>query len=91
MRKIEAKSSASVTFSIKLILTPEEASALDAIVGYGSEPFLKVFYEHMGKSYLQPYERDMISLFKTIKENIPNEISKIKTAKEAINNALKDF
>lgn len=48
-------------------LTPLEAGALDALVGYGIEPFLKVFYEHMGESLLKPYEGGMRSLFETIK------------------------
>jgi hypothetical protein len=40
---------------VHLSMTLEEAKALDALAGYGADGFLKVFYEHMGRAYLQPY------------------------------------
>jgi hypothetical protein len=43
-----------------------EARALEALVGYGIEPFLKVFYEHMGRAYMQPHEQGLRSLFDSI-------------------------
>ena len=52
---------------VTLVLNESEARALDAIVGYGAEPFLKAFYEHLGKAYLQPYERGLRSLFESVR------------------------
>jgi hypothetical protein len=89
--KIVAQAKAEVNFTIKFTLTQSEAAALEAIAGYGHEPFLKVFYEHMGKSYLQPHEVGMKNLFARIKETLPREISKIDAAREAINEALSKF
>lgn len=89
--KVKSNSKAQVEFSISLTLTVGQAKALDAIVGYGVEPFLKVFYEHMGKSYLQPHETEMKKLFEQIKEELPKEVHKIETARKAINEALKNF
>lgn len=74
-----------------MLLTKGEALALDAIVGYGIEPFLKVFYEHMGKAYLQPHEKEMKKLFERVKSELPREVKKIETAQKAINEALKNF
>lgn len=91
MEKIKAKATAQLEFTIKLVLTPGEASALDAIVGYGTDPFLKVFYEHMGKAYLQPHEKEMKNLFETIKTSLSPELYKIKKAREAINAALTEI
>ena len=52
---------------ITLALSMEEAAALDAIVGYGVEPFLKVFYSQMGEAYLKPYEKGLRSLFESVR------------------------
>jgi hypothetical protein len=91
MEKIKSQAKASVEFSIDFTLTKSEAQALDAIVGYGVEPFLKVFYEHMGKAYLQPHEKAMRALFERVKNDLPREVSKIEAATDAINEALKKF
>lgn len=91
MEKIKGVAQATVEFTIKFTLTKGEALALDAIVGYGVDPFLKVFYEHMGKSYLQPHEKEMRKLFERVKSCLPIEVRKIETAQKAINEALKDF
>ena len=32
---------------VTLVMTEAEAKALDALVGYGPQNFLKVFYEHL--------------------------------------------
>ncbi|GAG09337.1 unnamed protein product, partial [marine sediment metagenome] len=46
-----------VHYECTLRLTEEEMRALDALTGYGFRPFLKVFYEKMGRHYLEPYEK----------------------------------
>ncbi len=56
-----------VHFTVEATLTEGDLRALDALAGYGTDAFLKVFYEHMGKHYLQPHERDLRSLFEKIK------------------------
>lgn len=91
MEKIVGNAKAQVEFSIKFTLTKGEAQALDAIVGYGVEPFLKVFYEHMGKAYLQPHEKEMRKLFERVKSDLPKEIYKIEKAQQAIEEALTEF
>lgn len=47
-------------------LNESELRALDALVGYGVQPFLKVFYEKLGKAYLGPHEDGLRSLFANI-------------------------
>lgn len=64
MAKLEGRPVLSL--SIVVVLTEEEAAALDALAGYGVESFLKVFYEKMGKAYLQPHEAGLRSLFDSI-------------------------
>lgn len=60
-----------VDMKVTLELNEREANALDALVGYGTDAFLKVFYEHMGKAYLQPHEAGLRALF----EKITSEVS----------------
>ena len=60
-----------IQIEIRLILTEEEAAALSAIAGYGIDAFLEVFYDKMGKSYLQPHEEGLRSLFESAYGNIP--------------------
>lgn len=53
---------------IHFVLNETEAKALDALAGYGTDNFLKCFYTHMGKAYLEPHERGLRSLFEKIKD-----------------------
>lgn len=46
-----------------LLLTEAEARALDGLCGYNFEEFIKVFYEKMGKHYLEPHEAALKTLF----------------------------
>lgn len=62
--KTQARITTSITFT--QTFTEAEARALEALVGYGIEPFLQVFYTHLGKHYLQPHEAGLRSLFGNI-------------------------
>jgi hypothetical protein len=56
----------SVETVCSLQLNDEEVAALDALVGYGIESFLNVFYEKLGRAYLEPHEGGLRSLFKAV-------------------------
>jgi hypothetical protein len=90
MKTITIKSNVNIEFSINLSLTLGEAQALEAIVGYGIDPFLEVFYK-LGKAYLEPHEEGMKELFKKVWSELPTEIAKIQSAQKAINEALLKF
>lgn len=72
-----------VEVDVNLKLTMVEAQALDALSGYGIKPFLEVFYTHMGKNYLEPHEAGLVSLFETIRGNLPPIIERYKKARTA--------
>jgi hypothetical protein len=57
-----------VDFQVNFILNETEIRALDALAGYGIKPFLDVFYEKLGKSYMEPYADGLTSLFEKIQE-----------------------
>ena len=63
---IEHRASIKAYFVIEL--TEQQAGALDALVGYGTDTFLEVFYKHLGEAYLKPYEAGLRSLFEEIRE-----------------------
>lgn len=82
-----------VTGEVTLVLTEEEAGALDALVGYGFEPFRDAFYEKLGKeklgkAYLQPYEKGLKSLFETVRSgegSVSHFLQQLKLARAVFN------
>lgn len=87
--EMEIKPKIKVEYEITLNLTEVEARALDALVGYGHEGFLKVFYEHMGKHYMKPHEAGLISLFKTVQSIMPRQLKIVDDARKGIQEGLK--
>jgi hypothetical protein len=77
-----------VTWTLTLELNEAEAQALDAIVGYGDDEFLKVFYQHMGKAYLAPYEDGFRSLSKAIREQLQPQLYTLKEQRKALAEGL---
>lgn len=77
----EIKSKASITGQVVLILSEEEARALDAIVGYGPKLFVEWFYKTHGKHYLKPHENGMVSLFDTCRQELPRHLKKFDDAR----------
>jgi len=59
----ELKNNPKLTTTITLELSEEEAQALVDIAGYGTDEFLKFFYEYMGEYYLKQHEKGLRSLF----------------------------
>ena len=71
--------------NVALELNEEEIRALEALVCYGTDPFLEVFYKNMGAAYLKPHEKGLRSLFESIKLNLPSIIDRIKAARKVFN------
>jgi hypothetical protein len=57
---------AEVNTIVVLELSEDEVGALDALAGYGTDSFLKVFYANLGEAYMKPYENGIRKLFKSI-------------------------
>ncbi len=71
-----------VKMQITIVLSEDEAGALDALAGYGTDAFLKVFYEHMGKAYLKPFEAGLRSLFDSVRHGDASARRYLEIAKE---------
>lgn len=86
--KIKAQAKIQVECSIQFVLTKTEALALDALAGYGIDPFLKTFYEKMGRHYLEPHEKGLRDLFERIRTELPSQVNKITAVEKSIKDAL---
>jgi hypothetical protein len=77
-------------FEVQLNLNEGELRALDALVGYGFQSFVDAFYEKLGKHYMQPYEKNLKTLFEKIEELRPclGEIDNIRKAASIIQGRL---
>jgi hypothetical protein len=73
----------SIAAEITIRLNEDEAAALDALVGYGVEEFLKVFYEKLGRAYLGPHENGLRSLFVSVRTGDASVASFLKAARDA--------
>jgi hypothetical protein len=58
-----------------------EARALDALVGYGDEAFIKVFYEKLGAAYMRDHEAGLRLFFKSIREQMPGVLNRTDKAR----------
>lgn len=75
-----------ITTNIKISLNESEARALEALAGYGDAAFLEVFYNKLGKHYLQPHEDGLKSLFKSIRDMLPVELTNVDKARKLLEN-----
>jgi len=73
-----------IEFETTLGLNEAEMRALNALTVYGDEEFLKFFYTHLGKYYLQKHETGLKQLFDSIRKIIPQELSKIDTIRKTL-------
>lgn len=81
---------AEATFTFHLIITEGEMRALDALVGYGFDEFIKVFYEKLGKAYMESHEQHLKNLFGRINELRPH-LDMVNQHKKAIEEAGKKY
>lgn len=80
----EFKPQATVKFQIYVALDESQARALDALAGYGADEFIKQFYEHLGKHYMEPHEDGLRSLLKEIRHVIPSQLKQVDRARAAL-------
>lgn len=76
--------SVNINFRVNLELNEPEARALEAMIGYGFESFKKVFYEKLGKSYMEPHEPGLKSLFESIREQVNPGLQEIDRTKREL-------
>jgi hypothetical protein len=71
-----------ISLSITFQLDEQEARALDALVGYGDDAFVKAFYEKLGKHYMTPHEIGLRNFFKSVRSQLPGVLSRLDAARK---------
>lgn len=77
-----------VKLEVTLTLNESEVRAIDGLTGYDVDSFLKCFYQHMGRHYLEPHEHGLRSLFASVREIIPSQIRRIDAARATFEKSL---
>ena len=72
-----------VSVTTKFTVTEGELRALVALAGYGDTAFIDMFYKHCGKTYLQPYEKDLREFLKSVRELASPILSRADNARKA--------
>jgi hypothetical protein len=82
---------ATVTINTKILLELDEAEAraLAGIFGYNVDVFLRVFYERMGRAYVEPHEAGVRSLHKTIRSVLADPLERVSAMRTAAFNGVK--
>lgn len=88
MAEIKTSLDIDLKIRVKFELTESEARALDAMVGYGFEPFKEVFYSKLGKAYMEKHENGLKTLFNSIKKQVVPNLTKIDTFKRELSTSL---
>lgn len=81
MAKIIGKPNIDLKFQFEI--NEAEARALDALVGYGDDAFIKHFYETLGKCYMENHEKGLREFFQSIRQSVPGILSQLGKARSA--------
>lgn len=71
---------------ITLKISEGELQALNALVGYGNDAFIKTFYEKLGKVYMREHEGHMRSFMDGIRKQAPAILHNVEAARKAYRN-----
>lgn len=77
--------SVSMTFEVNEI----EARALDALAGYGDDAFIKAFYDHLGKTYMENHEDGLRSFLASIRSTVAPAIRDVDSARQFLEKTKK--
>jgi hypothetical protein len=86
MAQIDARPK--IELSVVLRLDEEEARAIDALVGYGDDAFIRVFKESLGAHYLEQHEEGLRRFFQTTRQLLPGILSSADTARKMFNGKM---
>ncbi len=83
------ETTARIHFTATLTLSEVECRALDALVGYGDDAFLKVFREKLGEAYIRQHEDGLRSAFSAIRRDVVGALHVIDQARKDLIEAEK--
>ena len=79
-----------IKYTVTVELTETEARMLEAMAGYGDEAFKNVFYEKIGKHYMQPFSEGIKSLFDVVRDQVKPQLYEVDQCRKKISEVLKD-
>lgn len=74
-----------IELQVTIALSENEARALDALVIYGDDAFIKAFYEKLGKAYMEPHEAGLREFFQSVRDQMPHVLSRVDEARSVFN------
>lgn len=84
---VKSKTTALLTFSASLTLNESEVRALDALVGYGDDAFIKHFRDNLGSAYIRDHESGLRSAFAAIRRDVLPALRDINQARRDLADA----
>lgn len=84
---MKTRTTATISFGATITLNETEVRALDALVGYGDDAFLKVFKEKLGTAYIRDHEAGLRSFFKAVRNDALPALSAIDRARRDLDAA----
>lgn len=75
------RTTATLSFGAEITLNETEIRALDALVGYGDDAFLKHFKEKLGEAYIRKHEAGLKSFFGAVRRDVLPALSDIDQAR----------
>ncbi len=73
-----------ITITATFSVDEEELRALDALAGYGSDSFVKAFYEFLGKAYMRDHEKGLRRFLDGVRAQVPSHLAALKRARNAL-------
>lgn len=84
----EVRNRATISFGGTLTLNETEIRALDALVGYGDDAFIKAFREKLGTAYIRDHEAGLRSFFSAIRRDVLPPLRDIDQARQDLGAAM---
>ena len=72
-----------INVDVQFVIDEVEARALDAMAEYGDDAFVEVFYEKLGKAYMQKHEQGLRRFLNSIRSQMPGVLGRIDSARKA--------
>jgi hypothetical protein len=85
MAKVESR--VTMSFETTITLTEDECGALDALVGYGDEAFLKAFGEKLGEAYMRRHTDGLKSFFRAVRNHVVPALATMQKTRDTVERA----
>lgn len=89
--KVKYNNGVTITYEVTLTISECAGRALDALVGYGDDAFIKHFKENLGESYLENHEKGLKEFFSTIRAEVIPQLRKVTELRKQANQPTSQY